>query len=746
LRTLVRCNELEPLRNPAPEIDMPTRTLKTLTLCVFASWCALAQADDPPARVGRVAVAQGQVDIAPDFGAEPALAQVNWPVTSGNLITTARGARTEVRIGSTSIRLDGDSSLEVLELDDANVRLRLHYGSASVRAVNPDTLPGFALETPQVRVRLEQPGRVRIDAERVRDTSAVNVFEGVALVEGGASQITVRAGRRVEIGDEDVRTMAALRDPFDDWSYARDRYEDSAASVRYVGSEMTGYEDLDRYGSWGNDSDYGPLWYPTVVSTWVPYRDGCWAWVEPWGWTWVDNAPWGYAPFHYGRWILVHHRWAWAPGRHVEHPVWAPALVGWVGGNGWSIAFRDRQRHPATGWYPLAPWERYEPHYRAPESHLRSWNSFVRPDARPRDYRPQGLTVVPQDRFNHPGRVFVPRAPMAAVPAALTHNLPLAAPPTPAAPVTLTNRPHRDEYPGRVIGTEPGRPSLGPQRGPQFGPQAGPQFGHGPQAAMGAAPVAPAAAPVARAEPVRKDGGRPEFGHPEAGRAEGRGWRHDEQGEPNRAAREGGFAHPRPAETLQMTGPAPGHVAPAAPAQPLPVTSPTPHLPPQPQPVVSPTPHLGAQGLPPSAVSPTPQTAPQTAMPGWQGREGMGRERAWREREQFEVREPRPQQQGEWHREQPRMVQPAPPPMPAPQPVQAAMPHPAPAPQPAYTPPVHEAAREMPREMPREFARPPMPMAGPQPAPAPAPVARPPEPHPHNEQHGDLHNPRRQEK
>ena len=28
-----------------------------------------------------------------------------------------------------------------------------------------------------------------------------------------------------------------------------------------------------------------------------------WVWLRPWGWTWVDDAPWGFAPFHYGRWL-----------------------------------------------------------------------------------------------------------------------------------------------------------------------------------------------------------------------------------------------------------------------------------------------------------------------------------------------------------------------------------------------------------------------------------------------------------
>ena len=154
---------------------------------------------------------------------------------------------TELRVGSTSVRLDGDSSLEVIELDDDNIRLRLHYGSASVRILNPDVLRGFEVLTPQARVRMQQPGRLRIDTERVRDTSMVNVFDGVALVEAAGSQLTVRAGKRAEVTDDDMRTASAVQDAFDSWSFSRDRIEDNSASARYVTSEMTGYEDLDRF-------------------------------------------------------------------------------------------------------------------------------------------------------------------------------------------------------------------------------------------------------------------------------------------------------------------------------------------------------------------------------------------------------------------------------------------------------------------------------------------------------------------
>ncbi|MFS2213222.1 DUF6600 domain-containing protein [Telluria sp. Tellsp104] len=614
---------------------MPNRVAQTAVLLAFSTLTALAVAADPPARVGRVALAQGQVTIGSDIGAEMMAAQVNWPVTSGNTISTAAGSRTELRVGSTSIRLDGDSSLEVLQMDDNGLRLRLHYGSASVRVLNADVLAGLELETPQARVRLQQPGRVRVDAERVRDTSFVTVFDGTALVEDGDSQLTLRAGRRAEVGDADVRTMAAVRDDFDEWALVRDRYEDNAASSRYVTTEMTGYEDLDRYGSWREDPEYGPLWTPTVASTWVPYRDGSWTWLDPWGWTWVDNAPWGYAPFHYGRWVHVHNRWAWAPGRRHEHLVWAPALVGWVGGAGWNLTFRDRNRPlPAAGWYPLTPHDRYVPTWRAPDHHLRWLNEHVRDNPRrPRDYRPQGLTVLPQDRFDRPGRVSVPRTPITTVPPVLVHNVPTGAPP--AAPV----RPNRPDRPDRADRDGDGI------RGP-----------------------------VAI--------GRMEGRHADPGR--------ERRIETARAERDGFIAQrppgqvitAPPAQGLPVTSPTP-HLPP----QPLStVTSPTPHLPPQALSTASPTIQQPQAGVPGAWQRDRIDRE----------RDRMERDaRRDERREQLEEwrRNRQPAQQAQLQSQpqpqpQPRIERPAPPP------VQMA-PRPAPAPAPA-PPPVQMAPRPAP--------------------------------------------------
>jgi hypothetical protein len=449
---------------------MSKRISKAVTLLALSVLSTFALAD-APARVGRIALAEGKVGISAQDGEGAEAALVNWPVTSSNQITTERGARTEIRVGSTAIRLDGDSALDVTELDDDSLRLHLHYGSVSIRVRNADVMRGFEISTPHGRVRLQEPGRVRIDAERTQDTSVVSVFDGVALVDGGGSTLTVRANRRAELRGDDIVTGMAQRDGFDDWAALRDRRDERAVSERYVGTEMTGYEDLDDHGSWRDDAEHGPLWIPrSVPSGWVPYRDGRWTYMNTWGWTWIDNAPWGYAPFHYGRWLMVGNRWCWAPGRDIGRPVWSPALVGWVGGAGWNVNFRSGSGYrqaPAQGWYPLAPRDTFVPHYHVKPDHLRYLNRHAREDGRDgrrdgrhdgrRDgHQRNGLTVVPHDQFGGRHQVVVPSIARATVAPFLAQQAPQATPPAPVRREVAI--PYAERHDGIRFGQRRARP------------------------------------------------------------------------------------------------------------------------------------------------------------------------------------------------------------------------------------------------------------------------------------------------
>jgi hypothetical protein len=99
---------------------------------------------------------------------------------------------------------------------------------------------------------------------------------------------------------------------------------------------------LAPYGSWYDDPTYGNVWSPyasTVGSDFVPYAS-CGHWLmSEYGWTWDSDLSWGWAPFHYGRWIPITGRgWSWVPGT-----MWGPAWVSWRSGNGY------------VGWSPLPP-------------------------------------------------------------------------------------------------------------------------------------------------------------------------------------------------------------------------------------------------------------------------------------------------------------------------------------------------------------------------------------------------------
>ena len=335
------------------------------------------EAEDPPGRVGRISELTGQVWLYnPDSG-DWVGAERNRPLTTGDRLATDGGARAEVQIGSTTLRLDGGSEVEVLRLDDDRTALQLHSGSLAARLRSAEAARQFELTTGEGRFTAQRAGRYRFD--RADEASHVTVYSGQALYEGVSSALTVNANQRAEFWIDDKNAAQysitdPARDAFAGWNSEQDRADDRSAATRYVSPEMTGVEDLDRYGRWEQNPEYGALWIPRTVATgWAPYSTGRWAWVQPWGWTWVDDAPWGFAPFHYGRWVNVRSVWCWSPGQYVRRPVYAPALVAWIGGPRLSVSI-NIGGGPAVGWVPLAPREVYVPGYRVSPRYVRNVN------------------------------------------------------------------------------------------------------------------------------------------------------------------------------------------------------------------------------------------------------------------------------------------------------------------------------------------------------------------------------------
>jgi hypothetical protein len=269
----------------------------------------------------------------------------------------------------------------------------------NVRVRELEAAENLEIDTPQLAFRAAQPGDYRIDVDPAGGTTRVAVRSGLALVYGASGQaLQLQAGDQLAFAGRELEPVAAAgprrEDGFDRWAADRNRMEDQSISARYLPRDVVGYAQLDPYGTWAQDPGLGTIWYPRVTAAdWAPYRYGRWESISPWGWTWIDDAPWGFAPFHYGRWALIGSRWAWVPGRLGPRPVYAPALVAFIGGVGSGAGI---------GWYPLAPGEAWRPSYHASPAHWRGLNRSIGNGGSPvhvHRWRPEAATAVGIDDF-----------------------------------------------------------------------------------------------------------------------------------------------------------------------------------------------------------------------------------------------------------------------------------------------------------------------------------------------------------
>ena len=333
------------------------------------------QAQDPPGRVARLDYSRGSVSFRPAGEDDWVTAVPNRPMVTGDDLWADENSRAEIHVGSAAIRLGSKTGITFLTLDDNNTQIRLAQGSIIMRVRHLDDDDTYEIDTPNIAFNLLQPGEYRVDVSEDGGQTITTVWHGRGRVTGGGLSYTAIAGQSARFSGSDRLDydlgQIPDRDDFDDWAFNRDEREDRSESANYVSREMTGYEDLDEYGDWTYVAGYGPCWRPrAVVMGWAPYRYGHWAYVGPWGWTWVEDEPWGFAPFHYGRWAFVSGGWFWVPGPVVVRPVWAPALVAFVGG-GPGFHFSGGV---GVGWFPLAPGEVYVPGYHVSRTYVNNIN------------------------------------------------------------------------------------------------------------------------------------------------------------------------------------------------------------------------------------------------------------------------------------------------------------------------------------------------------------------------------------
>jgi hypothetical protein len=337
---------------------------------------ASADEGDPPSRVARISSVDGSISMQPGGSGDWGAAARNRTVTIGDKIWSDKDSRAELQAGEATIHLGSMTALSFLNLDQNIIQMRLAEGSINFRVRDLRQGDVYEVDAPNLAFTVKEAGAFRIDVNENGDSSRVTAIRGEGEVTAGGKTYPVHAGESAEFnGVENPEysvSQAPGTDDLDRWAMERDRREDDSVSARYVSRDVPGYSDLDDNGSWREEPDYGPVWYPSHVDVgWAPYSVGYWNWVGPWGWSWVDDEPWGFAPFHYGRWNYFGGGWGWCPGPIFAPPIYGPAFVGFYGGGGFGFGFGFGG---GIGWFPLGFGEPFFPGFRCSRGFINNIN------------------------------------------------------------------------------------------------------------------------------------------------------------------------------------------------------------------------------------------------------------------------------------------------------------------------------------------------------------------------------------
>jgi hypothetical protein len=323
---------------------------------------------DPNRGVARISFMNGNVSVRRGDSGDVVAAIVNAPLTIGDRVLTAEGARAEVQLDFANLlRIGPSSEVRFSELAQGRYQIQIATGTTSFRVLR-DSDAQVELSTPSVAVHPLRKGIYRVSV-KLDGTSEITVRGGGdAEIASPKGVEPLHAGHtmlaRGSANDPEFQTVAVIPgDEFDGWAASRDKMLESARSTQYVNPGVSGAEDLDQYGQWQTDPanpGYGNVWVPQQGPGWAPYQCGRWVWMDFYGWTWVGCEPWAWAPYHYGRWYYGGFGWAWYPGPVVGFTFWRPALVGFFGfGGGFGVGFG----FGGVGWVPLAPFERFHAWY-----------------------------------------------------------------------------------------------------------------------------------------------------------------------------------------------------------------------------------------------------------------------------------------------------------------------------------------------------------------------------------------------
>ncbi len=301
---------------------------------------------------GRISFADGGGLIKGVTDDDWSYATVNTLVLPTDTVWADQEGTVEVELpGGSFLRMADGSKTEFVNMAP-DILVRGWTGSFYVQRVTRSS-GEFVFESPAAQIRVDGNSQVRVDVVGEGSTT-VSVRWGRAMLTtpGDSVPIVVSEGQRIYVDpgllpSNVVPFDRTMEDSFDVWN--RERAKLLAVGYSSVPAQISdsviGVSDLNNYGEWVY-VDNEPLWRPTVVVDYVPYRTGYWSYLPTSGYNWVADYPFGYVTSHYGRW--THHPtygwcWGYRPGwsgawvasvRYGSNFVWGP-----VGFDGYPVYY-----------------------------------------------------------------------------------------------------------------------------------------------------------------------------------------------------------------------------------------------------------------------------------------------------------------------------------------------------------------------------------------------------------------------
>jgi hypothetical protein len=363
--------------------------------------------NDPSSRVARMQVMDGQVSIQPGGVNDWVAGTLNRPLTSGDNVWTDKDSRSELNVGTGVFRMGAETSVTLANVGDKTTQLQLHQGTLNLRVRHLYDGEVYEIDTPNTAFTVQKPGDYRFDVDPNADTTFVTVWKGEGNATGDGPSLEVREHEKVRFSNGTSMAYeidkAPGYDQFDEWARKRDDRDDHSQSAKYVSPDVIGSSDLDDYGTWKENSEYGNVWVPNDQGDdFQPYSNGNWMYQQPYGWTWVGYEPWGFAPYHYGRWVYGGWGWGWAPGPYAYwgSPYYAPAMVAWFGGGGFGIGWGGGFGFGfggGWGWCALGWGEPFHPWYHGGRGYFNRVNV--------RNTRINNITNITNNYYNNKGKI-----------------------------------------------------------------------------------------------------------------------------------------------------------------------------------------------------------------------------------------------------------------------------------------------------------------------------------------------------